>query len=180
LSAHVHALTASDTKAPYLKSLQGYLWARGYASGSLKCLLFPDVALCLHAWTAPASSSSSSHESPPLTLMIYSSGSIPAQKLLFSHTDSGDLTPLLIDYFDTTTAGPKTESASYTKILEKYPQWKADEWLFLSDNVNEVKAAIEAGMKAWVVVREGNAEIDWEGEGKGLSVVRSFEEVGVR
>lgn len=64
--------------------------------------------------------------------------------------------------------------------MSKYPRWGPDEWLFLSDNVKEVKAAIEAGMRAYVVVREGNAPLDLVGEAKGLRVVRNFEEVKVR
>jgi enolase-phosphatase E1 len=112
--------------------------------------------------------------------MIYSSGSIAAQKLLFAHTDSGDLTPLLTDYFDTTTAGPKTESKSYRTIAARYPEWKAREWLFLSDNVREVRAALEAGMRACVVRRPGNPPLGEMGGADGLEVVDSFEEVKVR
>jgi enolase-phosphatase E1 len=112
--------------------------------------------------------------------MIYSSGSISAQKLLFGHTDSGDLNPLLTDYFDITTAGPKTEAASYRTILAKYPQWKPEEWLFLSDNVREVRAALEAGMRACAAVRPGNPSLDSTGNPGGLDVIRSFEEVKVR
>jgi enolase-phosphatase E1 len=112
--------------------------------------------------------------------MIYSSGSIAAQKLLFAHTDSGDLNPLLTDYFDTTTAGPKTEAASYRTIVAKYPQWKPEEWLFLSDNVKEVRAALEAGMRACVVRRPGNPPLAEMGGASGLYVIDSFEQVKVR
>lgn len=112
--------------------------------------------------------------------MIYSSGSIPAQKLLFGHTDSGDLNPLLTDYFDTTTAGPKTEAASYRTILAKYPAWKPEEWLFLSDNAREVRAALEAGMRACAVVRQGNPLLASTGNPDGLYVIHGFEELKVR
>jgi enolase-phosphatase E1 len=112
--------------------------------------------------------------------MIYSSGSIAAQKLLFAHTDSGDLNPLLTDYFDTTTAGPKTEAASYRTIVAKYPQWKPEEWLFLSDNVKEVRAALEAGMRACVVRRPGNPPLAEMGGASELDVIDSFEQVKVR
>jgi len=169
-SSHVQDLTARDIKAPYLKSLQGYLWTRGYASGELTCPLFPDVAPRLKTWAS---------SSPLVTLIIYSSGSIAAQKLLFQHTDSGDLTPLLTDYFDTTNAGPKTEYASYVRIWGTHSgRGKREEWLFLSDNVQEVRAARGAGMKALLVVREGNGPVE-EWERKELGAVGSFEEVRV-
>ena len=74
--------------------------------------------------------------------MIYSSGSIPAQKLLFRYTDipgleNGDLTPCLDGYFDTVTAGFKTDPGSYRTIAEE-TGIKAEEWLFLSDAVKGV------------------------------------------
>jgi enolase-phosphatase E1 len=112
--------------------------------------------------------------------MIYSSGSIAAQKLLFGYTDSGDLNPLLSDYFDTTTAGPKTEVASYRTIAAKFPRWRVEEWLFLSDNVKEVRAALEAGMRACVVQRPGNPPLAEMGDANELDVIDSFEQVKVR
>lgn len=72
------------------------------------------------------------------------------------------------------------EAASYRTILAKYPQWKAEEWLFLSDNVREVRAALEAGMRAFAVVRPGNPPLAETGNPDGLEVIRSFEEVKVR
>jgi len=39
-------------------------------------------------------------ESQRVDLYIYSSGSVYAQKLLFAHTEYGDLTPLFSGYFD--------------------------------------------------------------------------------
>ena len=37
--------------------------------------------------------------------------------------------------------------------------------LFLSDNINEVNAAIEAGMKSYIVIRPGNPPIDDDDDG---------------
>lgn len=93
--------------------------------------------------------------------MIYSSGSVPAQKLLFQHTnaDPSDLTALISDWFDTVNAGPKTEAASYETIAGKHPEYLPSQFLFLSDNVKEVEAAIKAGMQSFVVKRPGNAEL---------------------
>ncbi len=170
LAAHVRDLMARDVKIAYLKSLQGYLWETGYAAGALKAPLFPDVAPRIAAWTAGEDKAK---------VMIYSSGSAPAQKLLFAHTDGNpsDLRPLLADYFDTVNAGPKTERASYERIAAAHPEVPSlDEWLFLSDNVAEVRAAKEAGMQAVVVDRPGNAVVGEE-DRRVHRVVRSFEEL---
>jgi enolase-phosphatase E1 len=160
---------AQDLKIPYLKSLQGYLWLRGYESGEIRCPLFPDVHPCLLRWHAAG-----------LPIVIYSSGSVPAQKLLFQYTNSTpdpDLRPLIGDYFDTVNAGPKTEKESYEKIARTRDEERG-RWLFLSDNVKEVKAAREAGMQSFVVVREGNAVLTEE-DRKGNVLVENFEEIRI-
>lgn len=142
---------AADVKAPYLKALQGYLWEDGYRSGKLRAPVFDDVGPALASWRAAG-----------LTIMIYSSGSVPAQKLFFAHTtaDRSDLSPLITDWFDTVNAGPKTERASYAKIASKYLDIPPGRWLFLSDNPKEVHAAREAGMQSLLVTRPGNPPIE--------------------
>ncbi|TPX10801.1 uncharacterized protein E0L32_008190 [Thyridium curvatum] len=148
---HVRDLASRDVKVAYLKSLQGYLWETGYRNGEIKAPLFPDVAPQLASWAAAG-----------IPVMIYSSGSVPAQKLLFAHTDGrpADLTPLITDYFDTVNAGPKTQAASYAAIAARYPAHPREGgWLFLSDNVAEVEAAARAGMQSFVVQRPGNAPL---------------------
>jgi enolase-phosphatase E1 len=150
LEAHVRDLVARDVKISYLKGLQGYLWRQGYESGEIKTPLFPDVPPFLRA----------SHDAGK-KIMIYSSGSVPAQKLLFGHTDAqpADLQPLISDWFDTVNAGPKMDVASYQAILSKYPDASPARWLFLSDNPSEVDAALGAGMRSLPVVRPGNAPL---------------------
>ncbi|KAF4864811.1 Enolase-phosphatase E1 [Colletotrichum siamense] len=148
--AHFRDLVSRDVKISYLKALQGYLWKEGYKSGEIKAPLFKDVPGRLLSW-----------KNAGLRLVIYSSGSVPAQKLFFAHTDAqpSDLTPLISGWFDTVNAGLKTESSSYTNILSNFQDTKADEWLFLSDNPLEVSAAIAAGMRSIPVVRPGNAPL---------------------
>jgi enolase-phosphatase E1 len=165
LAAHVRDLMQKDVKISYLKSLQGYLWQEGYASGQLKAPLFPDVPAKLSAW----------HKSG-LKIMIYSSGSVPAQKLLFRYTNAkpSDLTPLISDWFDTVNAGLKQEAKSYQTIGEAHPEIPIEQWLFLSDIVKEVDAAIAAGMQSMVVHRTGNAELSGE-VFKRLQVIETFD-----
>ncbi|KAI1331165.1 HAD-like domain-containing protein [Xylariaceae sp. FL0255] len=168
LMAHVQDLMDKDVKIPYLKALQGYLWEEGYASGDLKAPLFPDVAAKLAEWHRKG-----------LTVMIYSSGSVPAQKLLFKHTNAepSDLTPLVSDWFDTVNAGLKTETKSYESIAKSHPQIPVDQFLFLSDNVKEVDAAIGAGMQSMVVQRPGNAELPADVPER-LTVIEMFDSLG--
>lgn len=161
-------LSARDVKLPALKALQGLLWRQGYADGALVCTLFPDVPLALRSW----------HDDAGLPLVIYSSGSVPAQKLLFQYTDSGDWRPRIADYFDTVNAGPKTDAASYAKIAAARGLPAAD-WLFLSDNPREVAAAKEAGMQSLVVVREGNAPLSEEDKA-AHTVITSFDQARIK
>ncbi|RDW89451.1 hypothetical protein BP6252_01483 [Coleophoma cylindrospora] len=165
---------AADVKIAYLKSLQGYLWKSGYASGALSCPLFPDVYPMLQKWHSSAAG---------IKIVIYSSGSVAAQKLLFQYTNSvpdPDLRPLITDYFDTVNAGLKQDEASYQKIAAAHPELGAvGEWFFLSDNVKEVEAAKEAGMQAAVVVREGNAPLT-EGEHNRHFIIERFDEIDLR
>ncbi|KAJ3499636.1 hypothetical protein NLG97_g196 [Lecanicillium saksenae] len=150
LEAHVKDLVERDLKVPYLKSLQGHLWQHGYETGVLRAPLFDDVPAFIK-----------SAHSAGKKVMIYSSGSVPAQKLFFGHTtaDPSDMMPFISNWFDTVNAGPKTEAGSYTKILSTVPETNPSRWLFLSDNIKEVDAARAAGMQSYPVVRPGNAPL---------------------
>jgi enolase-phosphatase E1 len=98
-----------DRKATPLKTLQGLIWAEGYAGGAFKGHVYPDAAEALRRWRGTG-----------LRLYVYSSGSVEAQKLIFRHSDQGDLEPLFSGWFDTRT-GPKREAASYARILDARP-----------------------------------------------------------
>jgi enolase-phosphatase E1 len=105
---------------------------------------------------------------------------VPAQKLLFGHTDtkpSGDLRGLIAGWFDTVNAGPKVERDSYEKIRTEVGG-DAAKWLFLSDSVKEVRAARAAGMNSFVVVRDGNTMLSDE-EKEGQVLISSFAELDV-
>ncbi len=130
-----------DQKITPLKALQGMIWKAGYAAGDFKGHIYDDALEGLQRWHAAGTK-----------LYVYSSGSVPAQKLLFAHTPKGDLTPLFSGYFDTAT-GPKLEAESYRKIAKQIGM-PANAILFLSDNPQEISAAIEAGMETILVDRE--------------------------
>jgi enolase-phosphatase E1 len=135
-----------DVKATGLKSLQGKIWKDGYARGELVASLFDDVhdvLRTLHGRGAPA--------------RIYSSGSVAAQRLLFGHTAHGDLTPLLAGYFDTTT-GPKKVASSYEAIARACGVPTSDVF-FATDHPDEARAARDAGARAVLLDRPGNAAL---------------------
>ncbi|MGR9037868.1 MAG: acireductone synthase, partial [Gammaproteobacteria bacterium] len=95
-----------------------------------------------------------------LDLYVYSSGSVHAQKLLFAHSDYGDLTPLFSGFFDTLIGGKK-EQESYRKIAEiiGYP---ANRLLFLSDIKEELDAARAAGFGTIWLIRGAAPDPDAE------------------
>ncbi|GMF98674.1 hypothetical protein B5S30_g3268 [[Candida] boidinii] len=156
LSDYINDLVSRDIKDPVLKKLQGLVWAKGYESNLIKSPIYKDAIDAIEKWAAHLSNG----------VYIYSSGSVQAQKLLFGHVESVtenssiDLNNLIIDYFDTINVGPKIETSSYTKILKKIKEINhPTNVLFLSDNINEVNAAIDAGMQSFIVIRPGNAEL---------------------
>ena len=137
-------LMAQDRKSTGLKMLQGLIWEHGYHDGSLRAQVFADVPPALEAWQRAG-----------LRLRVYSSGSVLAQKLLFAHTEHGDLTSCFEGYHDTTT-GPKKEAASYRAIARAY-DLEPGAVLFLSDVLAELDAAAEAGMRTALLVRPGGS-----------------------
>lgn len=145
---------AEDRKATPLKALQGMVWEQGYRAGQLKGHVYPDAVEALRRWHAEG-----------YRLYVYSSGSIQAQKLIFGCSEAGDLSPLFSGYFDTT-SGPKREAGSYRRIVEAIGL-PAEEVLFLSDVVQELDAAREAGLPTIGLAREG-------GELAGHPTVASF------
>lgn len=129
-----------DRKHTALKALQGMVWEAGYKDGDFTAPLYPDVAPALRAWHAAGHS-----------LAVYSSGSVAAQKLLFAHTDAGDLTALFSGFFDTEVGG-KREAASYRVIVGRLAEQPGD-ILFLSDVVAELDAARDAGLRTVLLDR---------------------------
>jgi len=158
---YIFWLMDRDRKSRGLKSLQGKIWEHGYADGSLTAPLFADVLPAIEEMRRAG-----------LKIAIFSSGSVLAQKLLFAHTNAGDVSKLIDRYFDTTT-GAKTESSSYRQIavaLDLNPPTV----LFISDVVAELDAAAVAGMRTILCIRPGNATQTHDGPHK---VIDSFAQV---
>lgn len=131
----------ADRKSTALKALQGMIWEDGYGDGAFRAHVYADVAPRLREWHARG-----------LALYVYSSGSVPAQKLLFGHTEAGDLTPLFSGYFDTET-GAKREAASYARIATAIGI-EPGAILFLSDIAEELDAAKASGLATMQLARD--------------------------
>ncbi len=154
-------LMARDRKSTGLKLLQGLIWDEGYARGEIRGHVYPDVPPALAAWRRSGR-----------RLRVFSSGSVRAQKLLFAHTDDGDLTPLFEEFHDTLT-GPKQDPAAYTAIAVAFAL-PPGEILFLSDVTAELDAAAQAGCRTGLLVRPGNRPA----QAGGHPAYTSFDEIG--
>lgn len=136
--AYLEFLMDRDRKSPGLKALQGLIWEDGYRRGDLNGELFDGVAAAMRRWHAAGK-----------RLAIYSSGSVLAQRLLFSTTPDGDLTTIIDAFFDTG-IGPKVDAESYRRIAAALRVSPGD-ILFLSDAPAEIIAASAAGVDARLV-----------------------------
>ncbi|SHM89039.1 acireductone synthase [Cryptosporangium aurantiacum] len=163
--AVLHGWMDSDVKATPLKTIQGQIWAAGFAAGELRSHFFGDVVPQLRSW----------HDRG-VRLAVFSSGSVASQVPWFRHADAGDLTPMIEAYFDTVSAGSKREASSYEKIASALGV-PAGEALFLTDLPAELDAARTAGWQVIGVRRAGepNAEADFGDH----PVVESFSEIDV-
>ncbi len=132
----------ADAKVTSLKALQGRLWARGYADGTLRAALYPDVLPRLRAWRDAG-----------VRLAVFSSGSVPAQQLLYGHTTEGDLRGWFEAWFDTT-VGSKREPESYAAIARALAVAPMEVGFF-SDVEAELDAAAVAGTTTVLVARDG-------------------------
>jgi enolase-phosphatase E1 len=155
---YVRWLMEQDRKSTGLKSLQGKIWESGYRGGLLRGQVYEDVPPAFARWRGQRRS-----------IHIFSSGSVLAQKLLFAHTNAGDLTAYLDGYFDTNT-GAKADPASYQSISAATGSHAA-EVLFVSDVTAELDAARDAGMATALCVRPGRPEP----ESNGHAVIHTFD-----
>ena len=159
VATYVHWLIDRDRKSTGLKSLQGKIWREGYTNGTLKSQVYDDVRPAFERWTG-------------LQICIFSSGSVLAQQLLFAHTDHGDLTTFISDYFDTN-VGPKADAESYRRIANKM-NLPPHEILFISDVVTELEAATAAGMQTRLSIRPGNPP---QPDPKRFQIIHTLDEI---
>ena len=158
LEQEIRRLMSVDSKISWLKKFQGLMWEHAYHNYKVQGQVYPDFPDFLK------------RNSEKFRIGIYSSGSIQAQKLLFSFTENnGNLLQHLKFHFDTT-IGLKTLPNSYTLISQEL-QVEPREILFLSDSILEIEAASKAGLKT--------LRVDREQKHTSNGVVHSFDEVDV-
>ncbi|GAB3109849.1 acireductone synthase [Streptomyces calidiresistens] len=133
-----------DAKVAPLKTVQGRIWAEGYARGELHGHVYPEVPGVLRRWRADG-----------IRIFSYSSGSVTAQRDWYRHTEHGDLTPLFRGMFDLENVGPKDRSASYHALLARFGPLSVPPVL-LSDAGAELDAAAGAGWRTIGVRRPGD------------------------
>jgi enolase-phosphatase E1 len=156
----------ADRKHTALKALQGMVWNAGYGNADFTAHVYPDVPPALRAWREAGHA-----------LYVYSSGSVPAQKLYFGHSDAGDLTPLFSGWFDTEVGG-KRDAGSYASIAGRIGR-AAGDILFLSDVVEELDAAREAGLRTVLLDRREDYPQARSGDQlHGHRRVESFADIG--
>lgn len=154
-----------DRKHTALKALQGMIWVDGYTQATYQAPVYADAAAALRNWHAAG-----------LPIYVYSSGSVPAQKLFFAHTDHGDLRPLFTDHFDTEIGG-KRDIGSYVRIAGAIGI-APENLLFLSDIVEELDAARDAGWQTVLVDRREDYPQARSGDaGHGHSRVERFSDI---
>ena len=161
IAAYVDWLIDRDRKSTGLKSLQGKIWREGYTNETLKAQVFSDVRPAFKRWYKAG-----------LRISIFSSGSALAQQLLFAHTEDGDLTTFITDYFDTN-IGAKGDAESYRRIAGNM-QLQPHEILFISDVVMELEAARVAGMETRLSIRAGNQP---QPDPDRFRIIHTFDEV---
>lgn len=157
-TAQLLAWIDEDRKATPLKALQGMIWEHGYRQEDFKGHIYEDAARRLYEWADAG-----------LRLCVFSSGSVQAQKLLFGHSEAGDLTRLFSGWFDTR-IGAKHETDAYRRIAGEIGL-PPKEILFLSDIDRELDAAAAAGLRTTLLDRDG------QGAAEGHPVAANFDEV---
>lgn len=160
----LRALMAADVKSTPLKTLQGIIWAEGFAKGEITSQFFDDVPPRLSAWRDAG-----------IRLSVYSSGSVASQQPWFRHAPQGDLSTLVEAWFDTVNAGPKKDVSSYERIADAL-RLPAERLLFLTDHPDEVAAARNAGWQVIALDRPGEP---WAGAHSTGTVVSSFDDIEV-
>lgn len=130
-----------------LKQLQILVWVYGYENNELKGHVYEDVIVAFRRW-----------RSMGIRLFVFSTGMAVAQQLLFSNSTSGNLLNYVENYFDLM-VGPKSQSASFKKIANYYMQVSTSSVLFITDTIDEGRAAKEAGCHVVLVQRPENKRI---------------------
>lgn len=155
VAAALAAWMDDDVKATPLKTVQGEIWAAGFAAGELEPHFFDDVAPALDRWRRAGAG-----------LAVFSSGSVAVQRPWFAQGLPAGTVEAFDAFFDTVNAGNKRRAESYAVIAADLTErWSCTpaQLLFLSDVPAELDAAADAGWRTVGIRRPGepNAGADF-------------------
>lgn len=144
-AACIQSATSGGSTEPWVKQIQGKVWAYACERNAARSDFFHDVDTFIRTVGSTASKEGGSH------VAIYSTGSVLAQRVLLTHTAQGDLTPYISAFFDPTMVGSKLQPESYQAIRRHLCQQtgvpeEADlRLVFFTDNPKEAAAAKASG-----------------------------------
>jgi enolase-phosphatase E1 len=159
LAAQMQRWIDEDRKVNALSTLQGIIWEHGYAQDRFKGHVYEDALRNLRNWKEQG-----------MGIYGFSAGAVYAQKLLFGHSEYGDVSELFDELFDTN-VGAKDDPTAYQSIATSIG-YSPSEVLYISDSREELDAARQVGMYTVWVVREGELDSD-----ATHRQVKSFDEI---
>ncbi|XP_054166687.1 enolase-phosphatase E1-like [Oppia nitens] len=157
-----HKLNTFDND---IQELYQTIWLDGYRNKRLKVHTFVDVMPSFQRWT-----------DEELTIKIYTFASGPSQnqKLFLNHTTCGDVSWYVVGGINSYHKY-KHDSNRFKQVfiaLQESPQ----NILYITDSPNKARAAIASGMRAIVVLRDGNKRYS-DQELDGIQTVTSLQEL---
>lgn len=147
-----------------LKQLQILVWVYGYENNELQGHVYEDVAPAFRKW-----------RSMGIRIFAFSTGMAVAQQLLFSNSTQGNLMNMIENYFDLL-VGAKTQSSSFKKVAVNYMNVTTSQVLFLTDAIDEARAAKEAGCQVLIVQRPDNRRIT-ASQAQEFSIITSLHQI---
>lgn len=141
IANYLEFLLHTKRKPRLIGEMQGLIWKRGYEMGDLTTTLYEDVPVSFKRWNEEG-----------VSVAIFSSVGVSAQRAFFSNTDQGTVAELIQFHFDNS-VGERTAPATYWSIAETDGFPAAENVLFVSSDPKEVSAATSAGMKTLLCVR---------------------------
>jgi len=133
---------AAKNKDPLFLDLMGRVNLASLEAGKVRPEFYQDVPGALARWWYNRQK-----------VHTYSNGSVEFQRAMFKAASCGNLSSHISAYFDTAVIGKKTEPSSYSKIAEIL-ETSPGEIEYFSDDTSELKAAVNAGCRVWLVDRE--------------------------
>lgn len=148
-----------------LAQLRFHVWFDGYAKKYLLTQVYSDVAIQMQKWRCDQD----------IKLYVVSNGWTVANKVFLSHTNQGDMTILVDDFFDTG-VGKMTEPETFGKILKTIKQ-SADEVMLFTKSGPMARAAAKAGVTPILVVTHQKCYDLMNEEEKKFTFIRTMNQI---